>query len=341
MSRLSSKAENALNETRMLILGAQVLVGFAFQAALQPGFARLPFNAQVLMVLGLGLMLVAAGVLIAPGAFHQIVESGYDTPRLLACTAIFASVALLPFALGLGIEAYVAGIVVLGQAVGIVLGVFGTLFALTLWYGLPWAWQLHDRGAGLEPKESSMEPVKPTSIESRVKQVLVEARVVLPGAQALLGFQLAAMLTVAFDELPRSSQYVHLVSLVLLALTIVLLMGLPPFTASSNTARTRSDCTCFRRRWCSRRWCRSGWAWPATSTSCSRRSSSHRISRSRSPLSAWCSFTACGSLTLAIRLRDQRRHTAPRASRRQLRRPRAPAAALERHGEARVSRAVR
>jgi hypothetical protein len=101
VSRLSSKAEKALDETRMLILGAQVLVGFYFQAAFQPGYLRLPFDAQVLMGVGLGMMLVAFGVLIAPGAFHQTVEGGYDTPRLLTFTTVFASVALLPFAVGL------------------------------------------------------------------------------------------------------------------------------------------------------------------------------------------------------------------------------------------------
>jgi len=32
VTSVSDKAENAFNETRMLILGAQVLVGFNFQA---------------------------------------------------------------------------------------------------------------------------------------------------------------------------------------------------------------------------------------------------------------------------------------------------------------------
>jgi hypothetical protein len=80
------------------------------------------------------------------------------------------------------------------------------LFAVSLWYGVEWVWQARDRSAGSAPKESSMEPANPTSIESRIKQLLVEARVVLPGAQALLGFQLAATLTDAFGTLPRSSQ---------------------------------------------------------------------------------------------------------------------------------------
>jgi hypothetical protein len=63
-----------------------------------------------------------------------------------------------------------------------------------------------------------------TPLDTRIRQVLTEARVVLPGAQALLGFQLVAVLADGFDKLPESSRQLHLVSLVLLALSTVLLM---------------------------------------------------------------------------------------------------------------------
>lgn len=222
MTSLSDKSENALNETRTLILGAQVLVGFSFQASFQPGFDRLPASAQQLEILGLGLMLVATGLLIAPGAFHQIVEAGNDTPRLVGYTGRIAALALLPFALGIGVEAYIAGLIVIGDAAAVVLGVVGTLFAVFFWYGLDWAWRLRERPSSAMKERQVQEP---TGLETRIKQVLMEARVVLPGAQALLGFQLAAMLTDAFVRLPKSSQYVHLASLGLMAVTIVFLMA--------------------------------------------------------------------------------------------------------------------
>lgn len=66
---------------------------------------------------------------------------------------------------------------------------------------------------------------EPTPLATRITHVLTEARVVLPGAQALLGFQLAAVLTDAFGRLPKSSQYMHLASLGMLAASIVLLMA--------------------------------------------------------------------------------------------------------------------
>jgi hypothetical protein len=39
-------------------------------------------------------------------------------------------------------------------------------------------------------------------LHTRIEQMLTEARVILPGAQALLGFQLAIVLTDTFESCP-------------------------------------------------------------------------------------------------------------------------------------------
>src|SRR6202040_1422381 len=52
-----------------------------------------------------------------------------------------------------------------------------------------------------------------------------EARVVLPGAQALFGFQLAIVLTLSFEQLPGPSKIIHAASIFLVALAVVLLMA--------------------------------------------------------------------------------------------------------------------
>src|SRR5690242_13943186 len=103
----------------MLILGAQVLLGFEFQATLQPGFERLPPELKSLGVVGLGLMLVATGLLISPGAFHQIVESGNDSPRVTRFATRIAALALLPFALGITIDIFVAAFTILGAEIAL------------------------------------------------------------------------------------------------------------------------------------------------------------------------------------------------------------------------------
>ena len=63
-----------------------------------------------------------------------------------------------------------------------------------------------------------------TPLKDRVEQVLTEARVVIPGVQALVGFQLGTMLMEGFDKLPQSSKYIHVVSLMLMGLCVILLM---------------------------------------------------------------------------------------------------------------------
>ena len=68
-----------------------------------------------------------------------------------------------------------------------------------------------------------------TKLETRIEQVLIEARMVLPGVQALLGFQLASMLVEGFDKLPPTSKYVHLASLGCIALAAILLMTPPAY----------------------------------------------------------------------------------------------------------------
>ena len=64
-----------------------------------------------------------------------------------------------------------------------------------------------------------------TALHIKIDQLLTEARVVLPGAQALFGFQLSIVLTQAFEALPAASRIVHAMSLGFVALAIMLLMA--------------------------------------------------------------------------------------------------------------------
>jgi hypothetical protein len=55
--------------------------------------------------------------------------------------------------------------------------------------------------------------------------MLTEARVVLPGVQALLGFQLASVISQSFERLPASSKTVHAASLGCIAVAVILLIA--------------------------------------------------------------------------------------------------------------------
>jgi hypothetical protein len=229
MAKTKDKVENALNEARMLILASQVLVGFQFRSFLEPGFEHLPRHSQVLTLIGLTLVLIAIALLMWPAAFHRIVEDGEDTEQLHDFTSTVMDWALLPFAMSLGILLFISTEKVINRAAGIITGVVVFLVAVFFWYGFEFM-----RRAKREPRikeEQAMEEQKGeqnsggSKLTDKIKHVLTEARMVLPGAQALLGFQLVIILMEAFDKLPQSSKYVHLASLSLVALAIILLMA--------------------------------------------------------------------------------------------------------------------
>lgn len=229
MVKLKDKVKTALDEGRMLILGAQVLLGFQFRAVLEKGFEKLPESSQYLKLGGLGLMLLAVGLLISPGAYHRIVTEGEATEDVHGYTTTVLSLALLPFAIAFGIDMYVVTDQLVGYHPGIFAGLGMTLVALFFWYGIETMRKAqrtstNKEGRGMEEKEKDEEDGG-TELKDKIEQALTETRVVLPGAQALLGFQFAGMLVEGFEKLPSSSKYVHLASLMLMALAVVLLMA--------------------------------------------------------------------------------------------------------------------
>lgn len=231
MAALKEKVQTGLDETRILVLGAQVLIGFQFRSVFEKGFDSLPEDSRVLQIVALGLMLVALALLIWPAAYHRIVEEGRDTPDFHRFITRAAAPALLPFACGIGVDLFVAGEKLLGRGAGIAFGIAGALTALWFWYGLEWVARLRRVDSAEIARERSrmaeLDREKPRGGEDAadlVRQVLTETRVVLPGAQALLGFQFATVLVEGFSRLPRAAQMTHLAALGLVALSTILLM---------------------------------------------------------------------------------------------------------------------
>ncbi|MBV9923798.1 MAG: hypothetical protein JOZ96_02060 [Acidobacteria bacterium] len=231
MAKLKDKVKNALDEARMLVLGAQVLVGFQFRSVFEQGFDKLPLPSQLLKLLGLGLLLLAVALIISPAAYHRLVERGEDTHEVHRYTTKLMAWALLPFCFGIGIDLYVAVQKVVGWKTGAAAGAFGTLTAAFFWYGLEF-YMRRERAEEVEAAKGRSEmseaqgekPDEKERLSNKINHVLTECRVVLPGSQALLGFQFISVLTESFDKLPPLSKYIHLASLGLNALTIVLLI---------------------------------------------------------------------------------------------------------------------
>ncbi|MFL6273606.1 MAG: DUF6328 family protein [Blastocatellia bacterium] len=228
MAKIKDKVQNALDEVRILILGSQVLLGFQFRSVFEKGFETLPEPAQYLKLTALGLMTLAVGLLMAPGAYHQIVEDGEDSQGVHRFTTGIAEMALLPFALGFGIDIFVAAEKLMNQTLAVVAGLLMMLTALFFWYGLEAMHKAKYEPEITEKREMEKQQAKKeeggTKIKDKIKHVLTEARVVLPGAQTMLGFQFITFLMESFDKLPDSSRYIHFASLAMVALSIVLLM---------------------------------------------------------------------------------------------------------------------
>jgi len=215
---LREKVKTGLDETRLLLLGAQVLFGFQLNSVFQEGFTELSRATRLVNSVGQALMAIAIGLLIAPSMQHLIAEKRHDTLRLHQATGLFAGSALLPFGISLGLSFYVVFDRLYGTMAALIAGTAFCLLALLFWYGI---------GLVMKP-ETKKNPVKEregrTPLHARIDQMLTEARVILPGAQALLGFQLTVTLMHAFERLPPSSRLLHVAGLISVAIAVILLM---------------------------------------------------------------------------------------------------------------------
>ncbi len=226
MTKLNDKIKTALDESRMLILGAQILLGFQFRGVFERGFGELPATSQYLKLISLGVLLIFIALIMWPGAYHRMVRQGNDSVDVHDFTTRVMDVALLPFMVSLAIEFYAMTGKLLGEARAIIVAALTGATALFLWYGLGLIGRFRGWDNGIKPRQTRTESqeMAQTKLHDKVEQVLVEARVVLPGAQALMGFQFATMLVEGFDKLPDVSKGIHLISLLLMGVTVVLLM---------------------------------------------------------------------------------------------------------------------
>lgn len=224
MAKLKDKVSTALNETRTLILGAQILLGFQLNAVFQPGFERLAGRQRWLDLVALALMSAAVVLLIAPAPYHRLAERARDTPLTLRFTTTMAEWALCPLGLSIGLDIFIVAQTRLGLLPSAALGFLAGLAAFFFWYGIG---ALHRRKRGGSPmteKGPAAEEME-TSLDERITTLMTEARVILPGAQALLGFQFIAFFSNGFEQLPEAAKLVHLASVCCVALATILLMA--------------------------------------------------------------------------------------------------------------------
>jgi hypothetical protein len=214
---IEARLKDLLDETRLVMLGTQLLLGLQYRAAFADAFEWLPPPLTALNAVALILILAAAVLLLAVPALHQIAEKGHATGFVIDRGSLYLRAALLPLACTLGLDIAIG----LGRTIGVpgavASGMTFVLLALGAWYAIP---ALAAEGS----REDTMED-KEQSLETRIIQALTELRVILPGAQALFGFQFSIVLTRGFDTLPPLTKGVHLASLMAVAGAITLLIA--------------------------------------------------------------------------------------------------------------------
>src|SRR5512132_638848 len=136
MASTKDKVQTALSEVRTLVLGAQILLGFQYQAVFRPRFEELPGYTKALESAAFALMMVTIGCLIAPSSFHRISEDGEATRRQLAYTKGMIITALVPFALAIGATLFIATATYLGTTAALVLGLSTAAVAAFFWFGV-------------------------------------------------------------------------------------------------------------------------------------------------------------------------------------------------------------
>jgi len=241
---LSDRIETALNESRMLLLGGQVLLGFSYRICFEQGFERLPHSGQLAEVVSLSINTAVLGWLIWPSAFHQIAERGVESEIINTVITRVLDWALLPFAVGLGLGLYPV-IVSLHVAYAAPIAAFFCVFALALWYGSlvardsakPQNQDTGNNGGSRGTENQDQDGAAHSDLSTRIKEVLMECRMALPGAQAFLGFQFAIVFAQGFEQIPRSSQLVHFISLLSTTVSIVLLIAPAAFHRLAERGR--------------------------------------------------------------------------------------------------------
>ena len=135
---IAKLVKTALEETRMLILGAQILLGFELSGVFRNGLTDLPLHACLLDGVALLLMVVTVVLIIAPETYHHYVEYDADTRTLstsssrgwpLAHCCPSRSVWVAPCSL--------SGIIG-GLPTGAAAGCLFVVLGLGCWYGLPY-----------------------------------------------------------------------------------------------------------------------------------------------------------------------------------------------------------
>lgn len=135
---LEDEATHATDEARMVLPGVQALLGFQLIAVFNQRFTELGGDKQLLHLAAFLLIALATGLIMTPAAYHRQAERGCITRRFVDLASALLTLSLVPLTLGIVIDAYLIGWLILRREAPS-LWLAGGLFValLGLWFAMP------------------------------------------------------------------------------------------------------------------------------------------------------------------------------------------------------------
>jgi hypothetical protein len=135
---LHVKIDYLLTEARVILPGAQALLGFEFIVTLTQAFAGLPREVRIVHFAALVCVMITVVVLVAPASIHRLAFGGEESQRFLRLGSRLVTLALLPLALGISLDMYVATWKLVAiESIAAIAAAVTFLVLATLWYAIP------------------------------------------------------------------------------------------------------------------------------------------------------------------------------------------------------------
>src|SRR5207248_10718685 len=135
---LAVQVDQLLTEARLIIPGAQALLGFQLTVTLTKAFTELPAEAKIAHAAALCCIGIAVLFLMAPASLHRIAFNGEDDPELVKVGSWFVVAAPLPLAFAIALDTYVAaGRAVQSPTAALLLAAVAIGVLLGAWHAVP------------------------------------------------------------------------------------------------------------------------------------------------------------------------------------------------------------
>ena len=109
------RAQQTLDEARMVLPGVQALFGFQLIAVFNDGFGAPEREREALHLAAIVLVTIAIALVMTPAAYHRQVDPRRATAGLCALASRLVSGAMLPLAAGMALDVHLVARLITGQ----------------------------------------------------------------------------------------------------------------------------------------------------------------------------------------------------------------------------------